>query len=198
MNKLNEVEITLLLQRHRQADPEALHQLLPIVYGELKRLARYWLTAQHPSWQPTRLVNEMFLQLFGGVTPAWNDRQHFFNTASACMRGLLIDATRRKLADKRGGGVVLLPLDEALNSAPLLRPELLALNEALEELAEVYPRPAKVVELRFFAGLSNVETATTLNLTERTVQRDWAFAKGWLLDYLQTTRAGISPAQEVQ
>ncbi len=190
-----DVEITLLLQRYRQGDTEALHQLLPFVYGELKRLAHYWLRAQPPLgaelWQPTALVNELFVSLFAGPPPQWNDRQHFFNTASLRLRALLIDEARRNRADKRGGGVPLLLLDDAQGAVATQtrQAELLALDEALQALAEHYARPAKVVELRFFMGLSVTETAQVLDVNERTVRRDWEFAKGWLLAYLKRGRA---------
>lgn len=194
MSELSEVEITLLLQRHRQGDPEALHQLLPFVYGELKRLARYWLHAQ-PSqgaevWQPTALVNELFVRLFAGPAPQWNDRQHFFNTASLRLRSLLIDEARRSQAEKRGGGAPLLSLDDAQVAVitQTQQTELLALDEALQALAAPYPRPAKVVELRFFMGLSVAETAQVLDVNERTARRDWDFARSWLLAYLKRER----------
>lgn len=199
MSELSEVEITLLLQRHRQGDPEALHQLLPFVYGELKRLARYWLRVQPPNgaasgaelWQPTALVNELFARLFAGPPPQWNDRQHFFNTASLRLRSMLIDDARRNQSQKRGSGVPHLMLDDEPRAVATQtqQTELLALDEALQALAEHYARPAKVVELRFFVGLSVTEAALVLDVNERTVRRDWEFAKSWLLTYLKRERA---------
>ncbi len=185
--ELAEVEITLLLQQHRAGDEAALHQLMPFVYAELKRLARLNLNAGQPSWQPTMLAHEVFLYLFDGQLPHWNDRAHFFNTISRQMRHLLIDAARRKQALKRGGKQLLLPLNEATLAAVPATPrvELLQLDAALRELERDYPRPAKVVELRYFVGLDEAETAQALGVTARTVRRDWAFAKSWLLEYLQ-------------
>ena len=190
MTDWNELEITQLLRRHHAGDPEALHQLLPYLYDELKRLARRWVSTGNPSWEPAALVNEMFLRLFDGTPPHWNDRQHFFNTASLQMRHILLSAARRKHAEKRGGGALLLSLDEALQIAEpeLNRLDLLALDEALQALAQAYPRPAQIVGLRFYLGFSLTEVALALELNERTVRRDWDFAKSWLLDYLQPRR----------
>lgn len=190
MNELQDGEITLLLKRHREGDPAALHQLLPIVYSELRRLAGHWLRKQPPGsaeiWQPTELVNELFVRLFD-APPNWQNRQHFFGTASLRMRSLLIDDARRAQAEKRGGGVPLLALEEAWAVTQLNTPQadVLALDDALRALAGPHPRAAKVVELRFFTGLSVVETACVLAVNEKTVRRDWEFAKGWLLAYLK-------------
>ncbi len=182
--ELEEVEITLLLQQHQAGDKAALHRLLPFVYGELKWLARANLKGDNASWHPTKLTHEIVLLLFNKPLPDFNDREHFFNTISLMMRQLLIDAARNQHALKRGGEQIRLSLDEvALTATP--QTELLLVHEAVHELEREYSRPAKVVALRYFVGLSVTETAQALSVTERTVRRDWEFAKSWLLKYLR-------------
>ncbi len=182
-------EITQLLQRFRQGDAEALSQLLPMIYEELRKVARQCLNAQPASWQPTALAHELFIHLLEGETYDWQNRQHFFATASLKMRHLLVDEARRKHAVKHGGGLRQVALDEAMSGSitTVRLEEILAVDEALLSLEKDYPRVAKVVELRFFIGLTEAETAAVLNLDERTVRRDWAFAKGWLALRLRAT-----------
>jgi RNA polymerase sigma-70 factor, ECF subfamily len=186
-------EITNWLQLHKQGDPDALHQLWPLIYDELRALARRWLTSQHVSWQPTTLANELFVQLFDGEPPNWENSQHFFGTASLKLRHLLIDQARHKQTQKHGGQWQKVSLDEhwaaaSTNAAALSTIDLLSLHQALEALEREDMRAAKVVELRFFAGFTEVEIAPILGISERVVRRDWKFAKSWLLQFLSTTR----------
>lgn len=175
--------ITLLLKRYKEGDPEAAHELLPLVYAELRRLAQHHLNGHRHSLQPTVLVHEVFLQLFDGQPPDWQNRAHFFSVVSNQMRWLVVDHVRRSTAKKRGGLQPKISLDEAgESSAPESRAhELLLLDNALTQLEAEYPRAARVVILRYYVGLSEEQTAEVMELSARTVRREWAFARGWLL-----------------
>lgn len=183
------VDITRLLNRHQSGDPDALNQLIPHVYHELRRLAQYQLKANGAgnTLQPTALVHEAYLQLFHGQSIDWQNRAHFFNVVGQQMRWLVVDHARRSHAQKRGGKQVKLSLEEISEAGkmPLLKVDLLALDQALGRLEQLYPRVGKIVELRYFAGLNEAQTAEVLELSDRQVRRDWAFAKSWLLDQLQ-------------
>ncbi|MEP7339015.1 MAG: sigma-70 family RNA polymerase sigma factor [Acidobacteriota bacterium] len=177
-------EITLLLKQHCEGNGEATHHLIPLVYDELRRLAQYHLNGQHHSLQPTALVHEVFLQLFAGQQIEWQNREHFFSVVSKQMRWLVVDHARRAGSQKRGGGQIKISLDDA-GDAGSARPQLhdlLLLEDALTQLEQEAPRTARVVELRYFVGLSEEQTAEVMELSVRTVRREWAFAKGWLLD----------------
>lgn len=180
-------EITQLLQRFRQGDAEALSQLLPMIYEELRKVARQCVSSQAASWQPTALAHELFIHLLEGETYDWENREHFFATASLKMRHLLMDDVRHKHALKHGGGFRHVVFDEAVSSSITIArlEEIMAIDQALLSLEKDYPRVAKVVELRFFIGFTEAEIAAVLNLDERTARRDWAFAKGWLALRLQ-------------
>ena len=182
-------EITQLLQRFRQGDAEALSQLLPMIYEELRKVARQCVSSQHASWQPTALAHELFIHLLEGETYDWKDSEHFFATASLKMRHLLIDEARRKHAVKHGGGFGHVALNEALPSSITTArlDEILSVHEALKELEKDEVRVVTVINLRFFLGLSEEETASVLHLSTRQVRRDWAYAKGWLALRLQAT-----------
>lgn len=177
-------EITLLLRQHQEGDREATHQLIPHVYDELRRLAQYHLNGQHHSLQPTALVHEVFLQLFAGQQIEWQNREHFFSVVSKQMRWLVVDHARRATAQKRGGIQFKIPLDEAgeLRAQEQRPQELLLLEDVLMQLEENHPRTARIVELRYFVGLSEEQAAEVMKLSARTIRREWAFAKGWLLD----------------
>lgn len=177
-------EITLLLRQHREGDREATHQLIPLVYDELRRLAQYHLNGQQHSLQPTALVHEVFLRLFAGQQIEWQNREHFFSIVSKQMRWLVVDHARRAGTRKRGGGQIKMPLDETsdISTAMPQLHDLLLLEDALTQIEQDYPRTARVVELRYFVGLSEEQTAELMELSVRTVRREWAFAKGWLLD----------------
>ena len=179
---MGEASVTLLLRAWAQGDREALDRLTPIVYGELRRLAGVCLRRERPghTLNPTELVSEAFLRLAAGQHPAYEDRVQFFAVAARHMRRILVDHARRRAADKRGGCDRPVTFDEGLVSGE--RPEeLVALDDALEALATFDQRKARVVEMRFFAGLSVQEIAAVLEVSDDTVTRDWNFAKTWLL-----------------
>jgi RNA polymerase sigma-70 factor, ECF subfamily len=175
-------DITRLLTRWSDGDEGALTFLTPLIYGELRRRAAYLLRneRQGHTLQATALVNEAFMKLEGQAKVQWQNRTHFFAVAARAMRQILVDYARRHRRGKRGGTVVFLPLDEALAVAPEVSADLLLLDEALDRLLAVDPRKAKVVELRFFGGLENEETAEVLQVSPNTVMRDWNLAKAWL------------------
>ena len=167
----------------------AASELFPLVYGELRKVARNYLgreRAQH-TLQPTALVNEAYLRLRGLGDVPWHDRTHFFAIASRIMRRLLVDHARAKMAQKRGSDVPRVVLDEGYQDG--IQPsmdaaELIDLDRALDELAAEAPRLARLVELRFFSGLGIDEAASLLGCSPRTAKRDWAFARAWLLNRL--------------
>jgi RNA polymerase sigma factor (TIGR02999 family) len=175
-------DITTLLRLASQGDPEAEALLLQQLYGELRQLARRHFRGERPNHtlQPTALVNEVYLRLIRGTAPKWHDRAHFFSTASRVMRRILVDYARRRAAAKRGGK----ESPDRLSDANVLThhsPErILSVNRALDELAGVMPRAARVLELKFFAGLTDEEVATLLQVSERTVKRDWREAKAFV------------------
>jgi RNA polymerase sigma-70 factor, ECF subfamily len=174
--------VTDLLIAWNDGDASALNRLIPLVEGELRRLARYQMQRESPghTLQTTALVNEVYLKLVDQTHASWHNRAHFFAIAAKIMRRILIDYARRNLRGKRGGGAAQLPLDEVVVLTPEKSAELLALDEALNRLAEVDPLKASVVELRHFGGLSVKETAEVLKLSEVTVIRHWGLAKSWL------------------
>jgi RNA polymerase sigma factor (TIGR02999 family) len=178
--------ITELLRAWSGGDESAVEQLMPFVYGELRRRAHACMAHESPgaTLQPTALVNEAYLRLIdAGVT--WHDRAHFFAIAARMMRRILIDAARARGAVRRGGPSPKVTLDEGLTPAVGAEPELEALDAALEELARKDKRKADVVEMRFFGGLSVREIAAVLRVSEDTVGRDWTFAKAWLANEMQ-------------
>lgn len=175
-------EITQLLHDWQQGDRAALDQLLPLVYDELRRLAKRNLRRQSPgqTLQTTALVHEAYLRLINLPEVDWQNRAHFFAVAAQAMRYLLIDRARAKRYAKRGGGAQQVSLDEAAQVSAERPDELLALDEALTRLAALDPRQSQIVELRYFGGLTVEETAEVLGVSAITVMREWAKAKGWL------------------
>lgn len=173
-------EITRILAEARLGDEQALQQLIPVVYSELRRLAAYYMQQERPehTLQATELVHEVYLRLVGRRAPDWQDRAHFFAVAAQVMRNLLVDHARARLRAKRGG--LKLPLDEARTLAAVQSDELLAIEEALEGLSAIDPRQGRIVELRYFGGLSIEEVAAVLRISECTVKREWRMAKAWL------------------
>jgi RNA polymerase sigma factor (TIGR02999 family) len=156
-------------------------ELLPLVYDELRRLAAQQLAREAPgqTLEATALVHEVYLRLVGPADERrWNDRGHFFAAAAQAMRRILIDSARRKLAQKRGGGLTRQPLDAV--AAPGPDEELVALDEALQKLAALDPLKARLVELRYFAGLTGEQAAAALNISPTTADRHWAYARAWL------------------
>lgn len=178
-------ELTLLLSRARSGDERAAASLLPLVYEELRRLARSRMSRLPPghTLQPTALVHEVYLDVLGKDAPAFEDRRHFFGIAARAMRDVLVDHVRRKQSKKRGGDVERVSgddLDDAAAAIALPPEDLLALDAALTRLAAENARAAQVVELSYFAGLTHPEIAELLDVTARTVERDWRFARAWL------------------
>jgi RNA polymerase sigma-70 factor (ECF subfamily) len=177
-----DTQVTALLIAWRDGDRSALDRLVPMVDGELRRIAKKRLSherADH-TLQPTALVNEAYLRLMGLTHFDWRNRAQFFAIAARLMRRVLVDAARERRAAKRGGDAVRVTFDEALVPAGAAHPDVIALDDALQALAVEDPRKSQVVELRFFAGLSVEETAGTLGVSTDTVNRDWKFAKSWL------------------
>ncbi len=176
-------EVTRILSgKDRLSREEALEQLLPVVYDELRALAGARLRHERPdhSLQATALVHEAYIRLVGWEQQSWIDRAHFYRAAAEAMRRILIDHARGRARGKRGGGRVRVDLEDA-NLATWDDPDdVLALDEALHRLMEQDPRAAEIVQLRFFAGLSVEETAKALELSIRTVHREWKFARTWL------------------
>jgi RNA polymerase sigma factor (TIGR02999 family) len=174
-------EITGLLKEWSRGNPSALEQLAPLVYDELLRLARRSLRQRAPqTLQTTALAHEAYLRLVAVESLSWQDRAHFFTVAAQMMRRILVDAARARAAHKRHGGTLRVTLSENLGVAAGPDANLLAVDEALTSLAQLDPRKARVVELRFFAGLSVEETAAVLQISPQSVLRDWRLAKPWL------------------
>ena len=179
--------VTELLRAWSDGDDAALERLLPLVEAELRRLARGYMFRERRghTLQTTALVNEAFLRLTDARRVRWQDRAHFLGISARLMRRVLVDHARARGYRKRGGGAQRVTLDEALVASPDPGLDVLALDRALEALAEVDARKSKVVELRFFGGLSVEETAEVLHVSPDTVKRDWRLAKLWLLRELE-------------
>ena len=176
-------DLTGLLRAWGRGDEAALHELIPLVERELNRIARRCLAGERHmrSVSATALVNEAFLRLVDLRHMAWQDRAHFFAMSARLMRRVLVDLARARQADKRGGASPRITVDEAVElAAAAPAADVLRLDEALRALAEIDERKSRIVELRFFGGLSTDETAATLGISAKTVLRDWTFAKAWL------------------
>ncbi|MEZ4414220.1 MAG: sigma-70 family RNA polymerase sigma factor [Gemmatimonadota bacterium] len=184
-------DVTQLLDGFASGDDEAQAELLRVVYDELRVLARAHLRAepQGHTLQPTALVHEAYLKLVQQRVPSWNSRAHFFGIAAQAMRRILVDHARRRSAAKRGGGRAITLVE---GSAALAGPDIdvIALDTALAELERTDPRAARIVEMRFFAGLEITEVAAALGVSEPTVKRDWRHAKAWLYRALSTGEMG--------
>ena len=181
--------VTELLVRWRSGDENALQALMPLVYDEMRRLAHRYLRRERPghTLQSTALVHEAFVRLTGNRPPQWEDRAHFFGIAAHLMRQILVEYARSRNAGKRGGAMVKLAIDYV--DEPSARPDLdiVALDDALNDLARIDPQQSRVVELRFFSGLSIEDTAQVLGISESTVKRDWNTARVWLYRELDRT-----------
>lgn len=188
--------ITQLLQDYRDGDPDAFGKLVPLVYDDLRGIARLQLRRLRPgqTLETTGLVHEAYLRLVGHDGPGWQHRGHFFAVAASAMRQILIDHARYLSREKRGGGAEVLPLDERLVGLESHAKELIDLDIALEKLAEVDARQVRIVECRYFAGLTVEETAAALEVGTRTVEREWLKAKLWLRGEL----SGGLPGSEVR
>lgn len=184
-------DVTRILDAIAQGDAHAAAQLLPLVYEELRRLAAQKLAHEQPgqTLDPTALVHEAYLRLVGTADrPQWQDRRHFFAAAAEAMRRVLIDNARRRHAQKRGGDRTRQELDPSALAAPEASEELLALDEALTQLAAAEPRIAQLVQLRYFGGLTVKEAAAVLGVAPRTADDYWAYARAWLRTALQNDR----------
>jgi RNA polymerase sigma factor (TIGR02999 family) len=174
--------ITLLLKQCGHGDRSAESELYSIVYGELRRLAGHYMRYEERghTLSPTALVNEAYLRLVGAQAADYKDRKHFFHLASQVMRHILVDHARSRLASKRGGSLRRVSLDEKIPMSEAGMTELLGVHEALEKLSLKDPRRARIVQLRYFGGLSVEETATTVGVSQKTVKREWSLARLWL------------------
>jgi RNA polymerase sigma-70 factor, ECF subfamily len=175
-------EVTELIRLWRQGDAAALDRLIPVVYDELRRVARRRLRNESPghALQSTALVHEVYLRLVDVDRLTLTGRTHFFAVAATLMRQILVDHARRRRADKRGGGVTIVNLDEVSPAVQASSVDVLALDEALDALSAIDVQQCRVVELRFFAGLTIDEAAEALGVSSTTIEREWALAKAWL------------------
>ena len=179
---LDRTQVTGFLKAWRSGRPEALDRLMPVVQDELRRLAASYMRRERRdhTLQVTGLVNEAYLRLVEQKNVSWQDRRHFFGIAAQCMRRVLVDYARHRQAGKRAGGKTFVVFDESIQVAEKRGLDLVALDDALASLAQLDERQAKVVELRFFGGLTIAETARMLNVSVATVKRDWESARVWL------------------
>jgi RNA polymerase sigma factor (TIGR02999 family) len=175
-------DVTQLLVSWSEGDPNALEALTPLVYDELRRLAGHYLRRERPdhTLQSTALVHEAYLRMVDQRRVRWQNRAHFFGVAAQIIRRILVDHARSHKAEKRGADAVNLSLDEAMAVPEERQVDLVALDDSLSSLASLDPQQGRIVELRFFGGLSIEETAEVLDVSPATVKRDWALAKAWL------------------
>ena len=180
-------EITQLLVAWSEGDESALGQLAPLIHAELHRLAHHYMSRERPGHllQTSALINEAYLRLIDWKNLRWQNRAHFFGVAAQVMRRILVDFARDRQYQKRGGGALQVSLSEATSFAVQQSADFVSLDEALTALAEIDPRKVRVVEMRFFAGLSVEEVAELLSISKETVMRDWRLAKVWLLRELE-------------
>lgn len=185
-----EPDLTDLLRAWSRGDAQALEQLEPLVHRQLREMARRLLAAERRAdgWQPTDLVHELYLRLLDWRIVRWQNRAHFFSTTARMMRRALVDMARARRAVKRGLGVEAIPLDMDV-AAPAPQVDVIALDDALEALSEIEPRPSQVVELRFFGGFTVEESAEALGVSVRTVINDWNTARAWLYRELSRREA---------
>lgn len=179
-------DITKLLVEWSDGNSEALDELMPIVYDELHRMAKNYMSNQptHHTLQTTALINEAYVKLADSREKIWQDRAHFFAVAASVMRNILVDHARSKNADKRGGQTQIVSLDDVAEISDERASEIIKLDDALNLLSAEDERKGRVVELRYFGGLSIEETAEVLKVSTKTVIRDWRFSKSWLLQEL--------------
>jgi RNA polymerase sigma factor (TIGR02999 family) len=182
-------EVTGLLLDWNNGQPEALEQLMPLVYDELRHIAKRYLRKEREdhTLQTTALVHEAYIRLIDQKQANWQNRAQFFGVAAQMMRRILVDHARGHQADKRGGGAAKLSLDEAIEIADQKEVDLIALDEALNQLAQLDEQQCRVVELRFFAGLTVEEVAAVMKLSPATIKREWSMAKAWLHRELSKT-----------
>lgn len=185
----NAPEITQLLVAWGKGDETALDQLIPAVYGELRRIAGNFMRRQNAghTLQASALVNEAFLRLVDSNKVNWQSRTHFFAVSAQLMRRVLVDAARRRNSQKRGGDRLRITLDDRVDIGSEDETDLVALDEALTRLADLNPRHSRIVELRYFGGLTEEQVAEMLDVSARTIRRDWSVARAWLYRELQST-----------
>jgi RNA polymerase sigma factor (TIGR02999 family) len=181
-DRMSRRDVTVLLQAWSEGDSTAPEKLAPLIYTELKRLARRYMRRENPghTLETGALLNEAYLRLADWKNARWENRSHFYAVASELMRRVLVDHARTRSSQKRGAGVRPVALEEGMVIAPDRSPDIVALDEAMKRLEAFDARKSKVVELRFFGGLSVEETAAVLNVSPFTVIRDWNLAKAWL------------------
>jgi RNA polymerase sigma-70 factor (ECF subfamily) len=187
-------DVTILLAELKKGDKSAASKLIPIVYNELRRLAAGYMRRERSdhTLQPTALVHEAYLKLIEQRSVDWQSRAHFFGIAAQVMRRILIDHAKGHLREKRGGGERAIAIEEALVFAPEQSVELVKLDQALERLTKLDPRQGKIVELRFFGGLTVEQTAELLGISPKTVKRDWSMAKAWLHGDLKASHGNVT------
>ena len=186
--KKSDTEITLLLNELQTGNRETINRILPIVYNELRKLASKYLSKEYSNRtiQTTELVHEAYLKLIGSADISWQNRAHFFSIAANAMRQILVDNARKRNASKRGDGKNKISLDEAPTISVQTDEQILSLEDALKKLQTVDERSCKIVELRYFSGLTIEETAKFLEISPATTKRDWNFAKAWLYREMQS------------
>jgi RNA polymerase sigma-70 factor, ECF subfamily len=186
-------EVTQLLKAMAHGDPQAAESLLPLVYAELHRLAKAYMRRERPehTLQPTALINEAYLRLAQEPID-WNNRQHFIAISANVMRRVLVDHARAHNAEQRGGGMQRVEMQDEFAISPEKLEEVTLLDEALKNLEKENPRQAKVVELRYFGGLSVEEISALLGVSPRSVKRDWSLARGWLFRELKPNAQGAA------
>ena len=180
-------EIPFLLHAVEERDPQSAEKLLPLVYEELRRLAAHRMAHQPAghTLQATALVHEAFLRLIGNPERTWADRRHFFAAAAEAMRHILVDRARRKAAVRHGGNQALLPIEDLALAGPAPAEHVIAVNDALDQLAAHDATAAELIKLRFFAGFTFAEAAELLGISERTAKRTWSYARAWLFEQIQ-------------
>jgi RNA polymerase sigma factor (TIGR02999 family) len=196
-------EITRLLEDLRTGQTAAVDDLMPLVYGELRKQARRYLARERRghTLQPTALVHEVYLRLFGKTLMKWQTRAHFFAVSAQVMRRILVDHARSREARKRGGSWTKLALNEEMAGSIARPQDFLALDDAIKQLGQLDARQSQIVELRFFGGLSEEETAEVLGISARTVKRDWRLARAWLYERLAAegkSNAKVIPKGQVE
>jgi RNA polymerase sigma factor (TIGR02999 family) len=184
------LDFTEALEAIERGDQKTAEELFPAVYAELRRLAAWKMAREAPgqTLQATALVHEAWLRMFGNHNPHWHNRAHFFAAAAEAMRRILVENARRKNRLKRGGQLQRVEVDEVNLPSPMPDEDLLAMDEALDRLAEVHPRAGQVVKLCFFVGLTQEQAASELGISLSTVERSWAFGRAWLFREVQRSR----------
>jgi RNA polymerase sigma-70 factor, ECF subfamily len=197
MSKASGHVVTLLLERLKNGDRTAEEALMPIIYEHLHQLAQQQLRLERPghTLQPTALVNELYLRLLRETSIDWQSRTHLFAIAAQTIRRILVDYARARDAQRRPSSRDRVSLDEIFVYSEFRSAELLAIDEALEELAKRDPQQARIVEMRFFVGLTVDEVASVLGLSERTVKREWSFARAWLSRFLNGSETSVAGPQ---